>query len=354
MKRKVFLTSLALLFAMGLVAVAYPAYAQSKDKPIELIASYPMPGTGVVADCLWYFCDYVEKKTGGGVKFKRYPSGQLASHNEHMTLIGTGGCHVTTLLTSVFPDQLHFTSMHHEQLTDVETATRNLYYLWFDCPETAPFFKDEWTKRNILLLNAQANGEIGFLLTKKPVKTLEDLKGIKMGTLTDDPYMKDFGMHSQVTTIPDIYEALARNQIQGYMLSASAFMMYKHYEVAKTYMDLGLSLVTGHLVMNLDAYKKLPEPYKRVFLEAGRATMEFSIPLAIREANKAKETFKNAGLDVSVLSKEEQAKHFKLFFKEWEDEFYVRAKKKGLLDQSKTLVKHYKDLLGKDMFVNYP
>ena len=354
MKKKVFMISLALLLAMGLVAVTCPAPALAKDKVIELVASYPMPGTGVVADVLWHFCDYVEKNTGGAVKFKRYPGGQLASHNEHLALVGSGGCHVTTLLTSLFPDQLHFTSMQHEQLTDVETATRNLYYLWFDCPETAPFFKEEWTKRNVLLLDATANGEIGFLLTYKPAKTLADLKGIKMGTLSDDPYMKEFGMHSIITHIPDIYEALSRNQVQGYMLSASAFMHYKHYEVAKTYMDLGLALVTGHLVMNLDAFNKLPYPIKKVFINGGRETMEFSIPLAIKEANKAKETFKNAGLDVNTLSKEEQKAHFKLYFKDWEDEFYERAKKKKLLEQSKTVVRVYKDLLGPDLFANYP
>jgi TRAP-type C4-dicarboxylate transport system substrate-binding protein len=355
MKKKVFLTSLSLLLAMGLVALTSPAPALAKDKVIELIASYPLPGTGVVSESLWHFCDLVEKKTNGAVHFKRYPGGQLASHAEHLALVGSGGADVATLLPSLFPDELHFTSMQHEQLTDVETATRNLNYLWMDCPETAPFFKEEWKKHNVLFLNVMANGEIGYLLTYKPVKTLADLKGIKMGTLSDDPYVKEFGMTSVVTTVPDIYEALSRNQVQGYMLSVSGFWHYKDYEVAKTYLDLGLSLVTGHLFMNLNTFNKLPYPVKEVFLYAGRETTEFSIPLAIKEANQAKEVFKQAGLDVNVLPRDEQVKHFKSFFNDWEEEFLERGKKKGLLEQSKTVVKIYKDLLGgKENFLRYP
>jgi TRAP-type C4-dicarboxylate transport system substrate-binding protein len=138
------------------------------------------------------------------------------------------------------------------------------------------------------------------------------------------------------------------------MLSVSAFWHYKHYEVAKSYMDLGLALVTGHLFMNLDTFNKLPYPVKKVFLYAGREATEYSIPLAIKEANQAKEVFKQAGLEVNVLPKDEQIRHFKVYFKDWEDEFLERGKKKGLLEQSKTVVRIYKDLLGHEKFLNYP
>lgn len=348
--KKLFLIPLAVLLGMSVATVVYAASTPDKPKPIELIASYPFPGTGVVADGLWHFCDYVEKNTNGRVHFKRYPGGQLASHPEHLELVGSGGAHVAALLSSLFPDQLHFSSMQHEQLTTVEKATRNLYHIWFENPETAPFFKEEWKKRNVRFMNVCANGEIGFLLTYKPVKTLADLKGIKMGTLSDDPYMKDFGMHSIVVAVPDIYEALSRGQVNGFMLSASAFMSYKHYEVAKTYLDLGLALVTGHIFMNAPTYNKLPPDIQKVFDEAGKDTMEFSIQNSIKEVDKAIQTFKKAGLEVNSLSKEEQKQHFKLYFAEWEDEFLVRAKKKGLTEQSKKVVKVYKDLLGPELF----
>lgn len=348
--KKIFLIPLALLLAMSLVAVTCPGPAQAKPKVIELIASYPLPGKGVVSECLWYFCDYVEKNTGGRVHFKRYPSGQLASHGEHLELVGSGGADVATLLPSLFPDQLHFTAMQHEQLTDVETATKNLYHIWFENPETAPFFEKEWTKRNVKFLNITGLGEIGFLLTYKPVKTLADLKGIKMGTLTDDPYMKEFGMHSQVVKVPDIYEALSRGQVQGFMLSASAFMDYKHYETSKTYLDLGLALVTGHIFMNLDTYKKLPPDIQKVFVEGGKETMAYSITAGIREVKKALQTFKSAGLEVNSLPKDEQKLHFQRFFAEWEAEWLQRAKGKGLTEQSKKVLKVYKKLLGPELF----
>jgi TRAP-type C4-dicarboxylate transport system substrate-binding protein len=351
MKKNLFLIPMAMLVGMSVATAVYAAPPE-KPKPIELIASYPFPGTGVVADSLWRFCDYVEKHSQGRVRFKRYPGGQLASHPEHLELVGSGGAHVAALLSSLFPDQLHFTAMQHEQLTTIEKATRNLYHIWFENALTAPYFRDEWKKRNLRFMNVCANGEIGFLFRKSGIRTLADLKGIRMGTLSDDPYMKEFGMNSVVMAIPDIYEGLSRGQVDGFMLSASAFMQYKHHEVTREYMDLGLALVTGHIFMNAPAYNKLPPDLKKVFDDAGKDVMEFSIGNAIKEKDKAMTAFKEKGLEIVSLSDAEKRRHFKLYFKDWEDEFMERAKKKKLVEQSANVVKVFKERLGQDLFTN--
>ena len=100
-----------------------------------------------------------------------------------------------------------------------------------------------------------------YLWPKKDVKTLDDLKGIKMRTSAlYDRFMKALGIVPVTISAGDTYTALERGTVQGFGWPNMGPRGRGWLEVVKNVIDLpfyGSNNVTA--VMNLDKWNKLPK-----------------------------------------------------------------------------------------------
>ncbi len=116
--------------------------------------------------------------------------------------------------------------------------------------------------------------DTAFLLTKKPVRSLEDLKGMKIRcTSVYVNSLKALGAVPVVLGMPDVYMSLQKSVIDGLICdweSVSGFRLYDEAKYATTNVPLGM--VTFCIAMNQRAYNKLPqEAQQAIDANSGRA-----------------------------------------------------------------------------------
>jgi len=101
-----------------------------------------------------------------------------------------------------------------------------------------------------------------FLITsKKQVKTLEDLKGLKIRTTGGPPteQMKALGGVPVLIPMPDNYLSLQKGVIDGMGAPWEAIHGFRLYEVVKYYTVVPLSAVYFSMSMNKERWESLPK-----------------------------------------------------------------------------------------------
>jgi TRAP-type C4-dicarboxylate transport system substrate-binding protein len=101
-----------------------------------------------------------------------------------------------------------------------------------------------------------------FLITsKKQVKTMEDLKGLKIRTTGGPPteQMKALGAVPIMIPMPDNYLSLQKGVIDGMGAPWEATLAFRLYEVVKYYTIVPLSAVYFSMSMNKEKWESLPK-----------------------------------------------------------------------------------------------
>jgi TRAP-type C4-dicarboxylate transport system substrate-binding protein len=107
----------------------------------------------------------------------------------------------------------------------------------------------------------------GHLHTRdKPVTTLADLKGLKIRhpTVVIGKLLEELGAEPVGMPAPQIYEAMQRGTLDGYMLPWEAVDGFRTYEVSDHHTEFGFYALAFVLTMNKAKYESLPADLKAV------------------------------------------------------------------------------------------
>jgi TRAP-type C4-dicarboxylate transport system substrate-binding protein len=98
--------------------------------------------------------------------------------------------------------------------------------------------------------------------TNKPIRTLEDMRGMKLGAaskiLADS--LQLLGAVPITVAPAETYQSIQRNLISGTNMSWPGTTVFKLPEVAKNHLDVPFGLAGAYFFMNKDAFAKLPAP----------------------------------------------------------------------------------------------
>jgi TRAP-type C4-dicarboxylate transport system substrate-binding protein len=111
--------------------------------------------------------------------------------------------------------------------------------------------------------------------TKKPVKTLDDLKGVRMRTYDRNTaeMVSKLGMVPQQMNNPDIVPALASGRLDAVMTSGTTAAAQKYWEFLKHTYNTNHLWASNLMVINLGAWNKL-SPENRAAIEKLAKEME--------------------------------------------------------------------------------
>ena len=155
-------------------------------------------------------------------------------------------------------------------------------------------------KVNAYLLNAFGWGIKHHLYLVKPVKSLADIKGLK---IRPAPGMQDFFAAlgaSNVSMMPgEVYTGLERHVIDGYSWPLWGVNDLGWSRVTKQRLDPGYGGVQVNSIINLDKWKKLT-PAQRKFLNDMRTWFDDYAAKTIAATNEA-EAKKQAAAGIAVL-----------------------------------------------------
>jgi TRAP-type transport system periplasmic protein len=185
-----------------------------------------------------------------------------------------------TVLRKMRLDALQAASLSAVGLGNID-ASFNVFDLpfFFDSYDELNYVQDKLTpaikknaeKKGFILLNW---GTLGWaqVFSKKPVQTIEDLKGIKLYTSAGNDQMvqwfKANGFQPRAMAMTDIMTGLSTGMIDGMPSTPLAAMLFQWNRQTPYMLDLGLAPIVAGSVISQKAWKAIPDADKPKLLEA--------------------------------------------------------------------------------------
>ncbi len=257
--------------ALGLCALlAAPAPALAAE-PVTLKFSH------VNAENAWStvnglipWLQKVEEDSRGTLKMELYANNTLTKDNQAWMAVRNGIADMAWLPMGRYPGMnplLEVIGLGGLVYEDAMGATERVWNIL----DTVPAAMKPFAANRLIALYST---DTAFLLTKKPVRSLEDLKGMKIRcTSVYVNSLKALGAVPVVLGMPDVYMSLQKGVIDGLICdweSVSGFRLYDEAKYATTNVPLGM--VTFCIAMNQRAYNKLPqEAQQAIDANSGRA-----------------------------------------------------------------------------------
>jgi TRAP-type C4-dicarboxylate transport system substrate-binding protein len=204
--------------------------------------------------------DKFNARTNGAYKMQLFPGGQLAAFPESLDVIRTGAVEGGMLPLAAFagivPEfglaELPFLFNNGEANQYAATKIKDIYNELLE------------TKANQKSLGCFTVGTLNLLCAKKPLETLEDLKGLIVGC--DAPPMteliKALGGSGIVVDFTEDYSNLQKGIFDAKTSAPQYIYVAKLYEIAKYYTVFhGLGTLYSFNI-NSDVYNKMPQDVK--------------------------------------------------------------------------------------------
>ena len=295
-----------LLLAATLVFTTYSL--SSGAEVIKLKAANYLPPTHKMSLLTDAFCQEIKKRTNGRVEITYYPGGTLLSPVKMFNGITTG-------ITDMGLSHIDYTRGRFP-VTEVFDLPLGFPSGWVASQMSSDFYNKfkptEWDAVQVLYLTT--SGPLVLHTIAKPVRTLEELKGLKIratGQMAD--VVKALGAVPIPLEMPDVYEAMRRAVIDGITVDLSTLKYWKFADVVK-YVTADWRLGTGYtfyFVMNKGKWNSLPDDVKKTFTEVAAEVREKQAALWNEMDLEGKDVFSAQGGQVLSLSDAEATRWIK-------------------------------------------
>jgi len=186
------------------------------------------------------------------------------------------------------------------------------------------------------------------LLSKKPIRTLEDLKGLKIrsGGGTSNLIWERLGATPVSIPSPEVYSSFQRGIVDAIAWNDSAFYTYELYEIGRYLTVLNINTVGCANCMNRKFFDRLPPDLKRNFYESLRIGEQMYAASYDNNSACGRNVMIADGVKLIMLSPEEQKRWREKLEPLW-DEFIKTNEAKGLpagdmVKDLRALVEKYK------------
>ena len=231
---------------------------------IELTYSNFFPPTHFHSVLVDQFCQEIEDRTDGWVKITHFPGGSLTPAPGVYDGVAEGisdiGMSVLAYTMGRFPTAELVDLPHGYPSGWVATKVANDYYQEFE--------PDEFNDVHVLYFHAHGPGTI--LTTDKPVRKLEDMKGLVLrSTGVGAKIAEALGATGYAASQGEAYELMSKGVIDGSVTPPEVLKGWNQAEVVKyltACYDVGYT-ANMFVVMNRDKWESLPDKYKKVFDE---------------------------------------------------------------------------------------
>jgi len=244
---------------VGFMFSTVPVFGQAKEIKLNYSNFFPAPHKNSVLAEEW--AQEIGKRTNGLVKITLFHGGTLTPADKVYDGVVKGisdiGFSVLSYTLGRFPlTEVIDLPMGYKNGT-AATKLINAYYNKFQPKELS----------DVKVMYLHAHGP-GILHTnKKPVKTLEDLKGVKIrSTGTVARIVSALGGAPVAMPMPETYDALSKGIAEGVMCPVEALQGWKLGEVVKyTTQNYGSAYsIAFFIVMNKDKWNSLPPDVQKV------------------------------------------------------------------------------------------
>jgi len=277
-------------------------------KPIVLKVASSLGPTYPVMVQLVRAMDMIKERSGGRIDFEYHPGGSLYNLKEASEAVTDNLVQVANIKGGYFPDKLGLGA-------EVANLPYNYPFAGFAAHLRDPGGFHDWIspyyeqRMNWKLLSYAMLPSTG-IITKKPVRKLEDLKGMLMRCVPG-PAAKGFellGAEPVFMPTGEIYEGLLRGTVDGTNSTVSSSISAKYYEPTNYFTVCYYTTGGIELAMNLDAFNSLPADLQQIMLDAFLEAEEMLLEEGPADFERDLQKLRDEGLEVIYLDKSELAR----------------------------------------------
>ena len=257
-----------------------------------------------------FYLPEVNKRLAGRhtLKFQEAYGGTIVKLGGELNAVRQGVADMAHVYTIFEPANLPLLQVTHVtpfSVASVPVLSRVMVEMNHEMKE----LQAQWQKQNQLFLGAVVADSVQ-LFTKKPIKSIDELKGVKVGASgTLSLWASGIGMVPVQGDFSTHYNNLKTGIYDSLLAFVTGSYPIKVHEVAPhmNKLDFGATSI-GAITINLDTWKRMPPEVQKALREVGD---EYSVRLAgaltkvssVFEANIVKE-----GGTVTAMPKEERAR----------------------------------------------
>ena len=330
--------SFLIFVIIGAAALLLTTGVQGKEKPVDLTYSIFFPPTHSQCKAAISWAEEIEKRSGERIKITTFPGGTLTKANQCYDGVVNGisdiGMSCFAYTRGRFPVMAAVDLPHGYPDGSVATRVATEFYKKMSPKEL----------NDVKVLYIHAHGP-GLLSTKKPVRVLEDIKGMKIrSTGLSAQIVKTLGGAAVAMPQGDTYEALQKGVVEGTFTPIETLKGWRQAEVINyTTQCTGVGYTTAmFVVMNPKKWNALPKDLQTVIEEISEEWVDVHGKIWDRSDDEGREFTLSKGNEILSLSDEEN--------KRWAEavqpiiETYIsETEEKGL--PGKKAVVQVKDLL---------
>lgn len=323
------------------VLIALCVVATVHAEPITLRLAHQNPDTGwSSANCSDVWSKNIEKASGDKIKIQTYYGQTLAKGKDMWNSVKSGITDIGWCFHGYWPGMTPVAdviSLPALPFTTAEKGSEALWKLYEQFPEVKNDFKDV----QVLLL--YTSDPYSLITTKKPVRTMEDLKGLKVRMTGGPPtdMMTALGGVPMLIAMPDVYLSLQKGVIDGMGAPYEAIQAFRLYEVIEHHLAAVFPAVYFSISMNKAKWNSLPKDVQDAIMsESALKGSKFwgaNFFDALKKILMEKITAEGKKINFTELSKEERAKWLEVGGKPIWDKWVKEMEGKGVANAKKIL-----------------
>lgn len=272
--RHIFLIPLLLLLLTNFV---FSGVAQTPE-PIELIFGYvDIPGT-ISANLHEIHSRKIEEATNGRVRVITYPAESLFKNKDLMTALENGITDLAWAALATYPGRFNlievmFLPFLHGNppsgsLPSYDVNTRVVDELFNSVPEV----QEEFSKFKVLYITGQEDYYIASV--KKPIHTLEDLKGLKIRVVGRyaTKVINQLGATAVSIPVTDLYDAASKGVVDGAMVISDQIDSFNFHQVLPYWTQAPFWNSICVLFMNREKWESLPSDIQEEIMSVSGVT----------------------------------------------------------------------------------
>ncbi len=246
------------------------------------------------------FAADVKKATSGKLEIKIHSAGSLFKHPEIKNAVRSGQVPIGEFFLSrlsnenaVFgADSQPFLATNYDDAKKLWDAQRPVITALLEKQGLMPLFSVPWPPQG--------------LYTKKEIKSVADLKGIKFRAYnaTLETFANKVGAAPTQVEVPDIPQAFATGRVEAMITSPSTGANSKAWDFVTYYTDIQAWLPKNIVVVNQKAFRKLDKKTQDALLKAARVAEKRGWEMSKKETATKTKILKDNGIIVVTPSPE--------------------------------------------------
>ncbi|GIN98987.1 transporter [Siminovitchia terrae] len=292
------------------------------NHPVELKLGTKMPDESVEGKAFNLFADLVKEKSNGDIVVDVYAAELLGKGKTQIDnmLMGTQDMYVEG--ATYFDD---FDS--RVQASSIPFLFRDFeHFQHYNTGELGLEIHDQMISKGVRFLNTERNfvrGPYRVLLSKKPIKSVEDLKGLKIRSFESEFYSQAYesvGANPTVVAWTETYLAMKQNLVDAVTSPISLVWSMKFTEVTP-YMTI-IDEYPQDIVIAIseDKFSELSKEHQDLLIEAANEAGVEAVKLLEKEVEEHLKLMKEEhGIEIFEIDREEWMEAFSDFHEQVEE-----------------------------------